>query len=115
MLLDNEDEVVGNIHAEGYDKKAHAKAFQKLTQGLSGMNEDITTHNLTTTPKAFPEGPNNYFIKDLTYKFSMSTYNVGILHITDAEKTRWSIPEYAVNKEKKDSTMRTEMLGLKVF
>lgn len=74
----------------------------------------MTTHNLTTNPDRFPEGPNNRFIDKLNYRFTLSNYNIGILEITDAKNKRWSIPDYAVKKERKDTTMRTEFLGLNI-
>ncbi len=111
-LEDHEDEIVGTLIAkEPYSGQKHLSAWQSLTSGLS---EKLTNHNMTTTPKHFPEGPNNKFIDKLKYRFTMSDYNIGILEITDANNKRWSIPEYAVKKEKQDTTMRTEMLGLNI-
>lgn len=57
------------------------------------------------------------FKRNLSYSFYMTDYHVAALEITDAEaeKPRYSIPESAVNKPKKNPTMRLEMLGLQVF
>lgn len=73
------------------------------------------THNFTTLPHDLPLGENNKFIRSLSYSFSMSDPNTAILKITDSDEERYSINKDVTHKSKPDTTMRTEMLGFKLF
>jgi len=61
-----------------------------------------------------PQGPNNRFIENLSYKFYMTDYFTTVLEMTDADNERWSIPEDIVPKPMINTELRLEMAGIKV-
>jgi hypothetical protein len=62
-------------------------------------------------PQSIPEGVNNRFIKNISFNFFMTDYKIGYMKMTDAENTRFRIPDDAFTTPGMNPTMRMEMLG----
>lgn len=62
-------------------------------------------------PESIPEGPNNRFVHNLKFAVDMITEGCVALTLTDNEKSRFSIPEIAVNKPAADKSQNLDALG----
>lgn len=84
------------------------KALKRVTTGLKAQKDYVID------PRMIPSGANNEFITNVSYAFEMLDYSRGKLTLTDANKARFSIPDYVVNKPGVSKPMKTEMLGFSV-
>lgn len=84
---------------------------------MSGFDtaKSLNTSLFVTYPHRIPEGPNNEFIRNISYEFAIATPSVGILTLTDANNDRYSIPRDVVNKPDPSILQKMEMLGFKLY
>jgi hypothetical protein len=66
-------------------------------------------------PKNIPTGPNNEYVKELTYDFSQVDYKITKVLFSDANKTRYSIPESLVGSMPDSYNMSLNTVGFKMF
>ena len=77
------------------------------------MSDD--TNNFKADPRLIPTGANNELIKNVYFEIGQADSNVAYVILTDAIKTRYSIPESMANKPKTSPPMRLDMCGFKYF
>jgi hypothetical protein len=68
-------------------------------------------HNLGINPRSIPVGPNNEYIRNISFMFGMQSFKVGVLRMTDANNERYYVPPQAVANSYIDTSMRLDMLG----
>jgi hypothetical protein len=115
-ITDSEDQVSGFIYANrSYDANLHMSALASLVEGMKLEDSNLDPKRFITRPKEIPEGPNNQFIKNISYNFALASPSVGLLTMTDAENERYSIPDVVVDKPEPSILQKMEMLGFRLF
>jgi hypothetical protein len=107
-VTNGQDTYSGYITSGSYSSASHSHALNKLYEGMGSVN-----HDFGINPRTLPNGPNNAYLKNVSFNFGMTGYKSAYLSMTDADvnKQRYYVPPQAVNAPHLDSTMRLEMLG----
>jgi hypothetical protein len=105
-VTNGQDTYSGYITSGSYSSSLHSHALNKLFDGMGSVN-----HDFGINPRALPVGPNNEYLKNVSFNFGMTGYKSAYLSMIDANNYRYYVPPQAVNPPHLDSTMRLEMLG----
>lgn len=76
--------------SSGYDSVKHAQALTHLHRNLKA---DVSSNNdFGILSRQIPSGPNNQFIRNVSFYFAMVYNPAAYLKMTDAENPRFNIP-----------------------
>jgi len=67
------------------------------------------------TPKNIPNGTNNEYIEAVSYDFSQVDYKITKVLLSDANKTRYSIPDSMVGSMPDSYNMSLDTVGFQMF
>lgn len=71
--------------------------------------------NITLQPNTIPHGLNNNYTKNVSYDFSQVDYKITKVRFTDANETRFHVPENLVGGMPDSYNMSLNTAGFKLF
>ncbi len=75
---------------------------------------DAKHKTLAVNTQKISTGKNNKFFNEISFNFDMINYKVAHLTLSEHNEDRFNVPDSAVPKPNKDTSMRLEALGFNI-